>query len=272
MTDSEYIQTILQLRSERDRHIIAEPRNWLSLCGLFWLTEGENPFGRTESNPVSLPAFPAEHCGVLRLDTGSVTLHTEAGNLIKVNGADPEARFLHTDRDPEPDVIQCGTVQMMVIERGGKLLLRTWDTASTVVKNFKGLRYFPVDETCRVTARYTPYDPPRTVRTFDAIGDEFDTEFCGQAEFTFNGKDCTLDAQMEENELLLNFTDLTREDATYPGGRHLTADLTVDGTVELDFNRAHNWPCAYTPYATCPVPPQQNRLAVRIEAGELKFH
>ena len=272
MTDSAYIQSILQFRAERDQHIVAEPRNWLSLCGLFWLAEGDNTFGSYEENTIFHPSFPAEHCGTLRLADGKVTLHEVTDPALKVNGASPEPRPLHTDHDPEPDLIECGTLLMMVIERGDHLLLRAWDTASPTVKTFTGLHYFPVNPAYRITARYTPYDPHRTVQTLDAIGNEYQTEFCGQARFTLQGVECTLDAQLDEDELLFNFTDRTREDVTYPGGRHVSAALPVNGEVELDFNRALNWPCAYTPYATCPVPPMQNRLDVRIEAGELKFH
>lgn len=272
MEKSNYIESIQQFRSERDQHIIATPRNWLSLCGLFWLEEGNNSFGSSETDQVTLPGLPGAHCGVLRMEHGKAALVEVDAAGTKLNGGKPELRALQTDMDGDPDVIECGSYLMMVIQRGENLLLRVWDTESAAAKEFKGLKYYPVDPQFRITAQYMPYDPPRTAKTLNAIGNEFDTEFCGAAHFILHGVECSLDAQADEDELLFNFSDATRADATYPGGRYVMAAQPVNGEVVLDFNRAVNWPCAYTPYATCPVPPQQNRLPVRIEAGELKYH
>ncbi len=272
MNLSSYIESIQQIRKERDQQMVANRRNWLSLCGLFWLEEGDNSFGSSETDQVTLPGLAGARCGVLRIEHGKAALVEVNVDGIKLNGGAPELRALRKDVDGDPDVIEYGNYSMMILQRGENLLLRVWDADSPNVKEFKGMKYYPVDPRYRITAKYIPYDPPRIVKTLNAIGNEFETEFCGAAHFLLNGVDCSLDAQADEDELLFNFTDETHVDTTYPGGRYVIAVKPENGEVLLDFNKAVNWPCAYTSYATCPVPPPQNRLPVRIEAGELKYH
>lgn len=267
---STYIESILEERTERDRHLTANPLNWLALCGLFLLVEGENTFGSDPSNNIVLPGFPAAHSGVLILANGRVSL-TKITDGVTVNGKAPEARPLRSDLDGEPDDIQAGPVTLRIIGRGGQWLVRAWDRESPAVKDFKGLHWFPVNPDLCITGSFTAYDPPLTRKTYDAIGNEHETAFAGWVDFSVDGVPCRLEAEDAGDELLLNFTDLTKNDTTYPGGRYLVLPKPSGAEVILDFNRATNWPCAYTSFATCPLPPFENRLAVHIEAGEQRF-
>lgn len=266
-----YTESILKERAERDQRLTADPLNWLALCGRFFLEEGENSIGSAESDKIVLPILPAPRAVVLTITGDKATL-TEHMDGVTVNGSDPEPRSLRSDVDGDQDTITCGRVAMQLIIRGGTLILRTWDLESEAVKKFKGLHYYPVKPEFRIKAKYTPYDPPLARKTYNAIGNELDSTFAGFVEFGVDGIDCRLDAEDGGDELLLNFTDMTKIDATYPGGRYITISKPVPAEVILDFNTAVNWPCAYTNFATCPLPPFENRLKARIEAGELRFH
>jgi len=272
MTESSYTEQILKHRSDREKRLISTPRSWFSLVGLYGLEEGENSFGNDQDNKIVLPNAPSPHCGILHLDKEQITLTNLAGDAVKLNGLQPESRPLRNDHDTQPDLIETGSYILLVIKRGKQLLLRIWDRQAPELQNFQGLNYFPVNPEYRVTAQFIPYDPPIIKVGQDMIGTKTENEFVGQAKFTINGTSCTLEAQPDDDELLFSFTDATKSDSTYPGGRFLLADAPKDGSVTLDFNLATNWPCAYTTFATCPLPPFENRLAVRIEAGEKKYH
>lgn len=272
MIDPSYQEKIQKHREDREKWMTANPRNWFSLAGLFWLEAGDNPFGSDESNKIILPTLNSATCGVFHHEMGKVTLTGVEGEGIKVNGQTPGSRPLRTDHDDAPDLIETGSLVMMVIQRGEHLFLRVWDKEAQVIKNFKGLNYYPVNPEYCIPARFNPYDPPRVEKTQDVIGTEYDSKFTGQAIFIINSVECTLEAQDNDDELLFSFTDPTKTDTTYPGGRFLNTAKPKNGQVMLDFNLATNWPCAYTSYVTCPLPPFENRLTVRIEAGEIKYH
>lgn len=144
MTDNAYLESILKQRVYRDEQMVANPRNWLSLIGLFWLEEGENPFGSGEENKIVLPTLPSEHCGCLRLENNRVFL-TQTSPNVTLNGDPAVLRELSSDVEEIPDLIKAGTVSMMVIQRGVHKLVRAWDRDTQTVKDFKGLKYFPVN-------------------------------------------------------------------------------------------------------------------------------
>ncbi len=271
MDSSNYTEKILTERMEREKHLLSKPRNWFSLVGLFCLEQGENRIGSAPENQILLPTSPAAYCGSLYLNGETVTLKPGWANLM-VNDQPPSDRPLQNDHAEKPDFISCGSLILLVLRRGEKTMLRVWDTESDAVKNFHGLNYFPIQPIYRIQASFTPYDPPVKKQSANVIGTELEIEFVGQAHFTINDVDCTLEAQQDDNGLLFHFSDLTRKDTTYPGGRYLLAEAPVENEVILDFNLAANWPCAYTSFATCPLTPFENALQVRIEAGEMRYH
>jgi uncharacterized protein len=233
---------------------------WLTVTGLFWLHEGSNSFGPGGASEIVLPPDPALGSGGnFELRNGKVTLHRSG-----------ETRELRPDTSGSPDVLKFGTLTLFVIERGGRYGIRLKDTNSPFRKQFTGLHYFPADDHYRVTARFVP--DARKIPIPNILGQVEDTPSPGYVEFELAGQHLRL-TPVEETpgELFFIFRDLTSGKETYGSGRFLTTPAAVNGQVTLDFNEAYNPPCAFTPYATCPLPPKENRLPVRIAAGELKY-
>jgi uncharacterized protein len=270
MEHNEWLKSILKAREEREKRLLDGPRNWFSLAGLFWLEEGDNSFGGAEGNKVMLVGLP-EKCGNLYLQNGKVVLSEAIPGLL-LNGKPAECRELHSDADGEPDLLEIGSFSLMVIKRGEFFLLRTRDNEAKTLKNFHGLNYFPPDPQYRVQARFIPYDPPRNITVSNAIGLQEESRVLGKLLFTLQRYVLELEVEEAGEEGLVNFVDECKTDSTYPGGRWLTLPLPLKEEVTLDFNLAGNWPCAYTPWATCPLPPQNNRLYIRVEAGEKRYH
>ncbi|MFN8382685.1 MAG: DUF1684 domain-containing protein [Anaerolineales bacterium] len=269
---TEYEENITNIRAARDKKTASDPLHWLNLVGLFWLEEGENSFGSDESNKIVLTEFPHANCGSFNFKDGLVTLHPAKDTNITINGSAPNLRPLLTDRDKKPDLINIGSLTMKIIIRGGVPLVRIWDRESPAGRNFTGFHYYSAKPEYRVTAKFIHYNPPKPIKVMEVIGTEVDSVLLGQAQFTLNGVDCTLEAEKSGDELLFNFTDGTNKDTTYGGGRKFYLPKPKGDEIVLDFNLTENWPCAYTPYATCPIPPKENRLPIKIEAGELKYH
>jgi uncharacterized protein (DUF1684 family) len=175
------------------------------------------------------------------------------------------------DTSGRPDVLALGSLTMTVIERGGRYGIRLRDRENPARKAFKGLTWFDVDESWRVAARYVTYAAPRPVKVPNVLGQMNEMPSPGYAEFTRGGQTIRLEGVLEEKdaeELFFIIRDKTSGDETYGAGRFLYAPLPKDGRLLLDFNKAYSPPCAFTPYATCPLPPRQNWMEVRVEAGE----
>jgi uncharacterized protein (DUF1684 family) len=145
------------------------------------------------------------------------------------------------------------------------------DQQSQYRREFRGLQWYPVKPEYRVTARFVPYSPPKTIPVPNIIGGTFPETCPGYAEFELRGEKLRLEPVLSDGRLFFIFRDETSGKKTYGAGRFLYSDLAKDGIVTLDFNQAYTPPCAFTPYATCPLPPKQNRLPVAIEAGELDY-
>lgn len=267
----EYISQIEQIRKERNQRTAANPLDWINLAGLFWLEEGENTFGSGDEAKISLPQFPRPICGSLRFDNGKVTATVPPESNMTMNGGPILNRPLFTDKDKQADLLEIGSLAMRVIVRGDVTLLRVWDKDSENRRRFAGFKYYPTDPRYKVTAKFIRYVPHKPTVRVEGIGTEIPTFFIGRAQFTLNGAECKLEAEESGDKLLFNFKDLTNGDTTYGGGRRFYLPPPEGDEIVLDFNLADNWPCAYTPFATCPIPPKENKLNVRIEAGELKF-
>jgi uncharacterized protein (DUF1684 family) len=247
-TDPAYIKVVEEWREKRLARLRADD-GWLTVAGLHWLSEGRNSF----------PELPGL---VWELRGGKVTLH-----------GDGPARAMKSDHPGPPDQLKMGTRTMFVIERGGRYGIRVRDTESPYRKKFHGIEHYPVDGKWRVRAKWLPYAAPQKRKLATVIeGVEEDFEATGEAEFTLMGKTYRLEPVNDGGRLFFIFRDTTAGRTTYPAGRFLYSDLKKDGTVTLDFNMAYNPPCAFTPYATCPLPLARNRLPVAIEAGEKNYH
>jgi uncharacterized protein len=256
MTAATYSDEIAAWRKQREVRLQA-PGGWLSVAGLFWLHDGGNTFGKDAANEIVLPDGPAR-AGTFELRGGKVT--------VKMNG---EERELWPD---SADVANVGRLSLFVLKRGEKYAIRLKDPESEARRAFHGIEYYPANADYRVTARWVA--DTKKIPILNVLGQTEDMESPGYAAFQLHGQEYRLRPVFEEagaQELFFIFRDQTSGKETYGAGRFLYSALPKDGTVELDFNKAYNPPCAFTAYATCPLPPAENRLAVRIEAGEKKY-
>jgi len=261
-------------REQRETRLKADG-GWLTVAGLFWLEPGENRFGTDPSNAIVLPAGSAPaRAGVFVFTDGTTTLRAEPGAQITVAGKPVTTQVMTPDASGEPDVAALGALTMQVIKRGERYAIRLKDKNSAMRRDFTGLRWFPIAASYKVTAAWVHYDPPKEIAVPTILGTTEKMRCPGAAVFDIGGQQVRLEPVLEEpdaKELFYIFRDGTSGKETYGAGRFLYSELPAGGKVVLDFNRAYNPPCAFTPYATCPLPPEQNRLAVRIEAGELAY-
>ena len=230
-----------------------------------------NPFGSAPTNEIVLPASAPGRAGAFELRQGKVTVRLQGNVNATVGGQPLTAQELKSDQTGSPDVITMGRLTMHVIQRGQRFGVRLKDLDSAARRDFKGLAWFPVDDTYRVTARFVPYAPPRPLAVPNILGEIEEMRSPGYAVFTLEGREVRLEPVLEAagaRELFFIFRDLTAGKETYPAGRFLYSSLPRDGTVVLDFNKAYNPPCAFTRFATCPLPPKGNKLDLRIAAGE----
>jgi len=244
---------------------------WLTISGLFWLHEGENKFGSDPLNDVVLPeASSPPDAGSFDLHDRKVIAHIKPGVPVTMNGKPVETVELQHDLPTDRLVI--GGVTLWVHASGGRLTIRVQDKNSALRREFTGLHWFPIDESYRVVARYVQYEKPKDVPIQNLAGDSLALPISGYVVFTLRGEEYRLEAESDEKgELSFVFRDLTSGKETYAASRFLDTDAPKDGMVILDFNEAYNPPCAYNPNTTCPLPPPENRLRVRIEAGEKMY-
>jgi len=250
---------------------LTAPDGWLSLVGLYWLKPGPQSFGRDPQADLALAnANLPPLAGVFTLAEGQVSFAAAPGVLAQHNDQPVDTLVLAPDTASEPTVLSIGTLRFYVIERDGKLGVRFKDSAAPARVNFQGLAYFPIDAQWRVTAEFIPYEPVKHIPILNVLGMKIDMISPGALVFELDGREYRLDPVLEEgsDELFIMLADATSGHETYGAGRYMYVPMPVDGEVVLDFNKAYNPPCAFSDFATCPLPPAQNRLDVRIEAGE----
>jgi uncharacterized protein (DUF1684 family) len=265
-----YQTEVEQWRRQREQELKAD-NGWLTVAGLFWLKEGVNTAGSDASSVVVLPRGPAKF-GEFDFQRGQIIFRPASGLAVNVNGKPAAAvSKLKPDTEGNPDQVQLDGLTMFVIHRGDRYAIRLKDVASKFREQFTGLHWFPVRQDYCVTAKFVAYDQPKLIAIPNVLGETSQMPSPGHVLFTLNGQSLRLDPVVEEDHLFFIFRDETSGKGTYPPGRFLDAELAKGGKVLLDFNKAYNPPCAFTPYATCPLPPKQNRLPVRIEAGEQFF-
>ena len=271
--DPEHEKAVEAWRKERLTRL-TEEFGWLTLVGLHWLKEGDNHIGSKDGSAVHLPPSVPADVGALTVE-GDVLTFTAAKGVTVTHESQPITKvdLLRDTQDKGPTKLQVGTVRFYVIERGGKLGVRVKDSQSAVRTGFKGLNYFPVDTGWRKTARFEPHTEPKTLTIQNVLGDVEEEVSPGSVVFMVEGKEYRLDVTGDpESKMFIVFKDTTANTETYGAGRFIYTGPVQDGKVELDFNQAYNPPCAFTAFSTCPLPPKQNRLPVRVEAGEKKYH
>lgn len=264
-------------RQKRVDGLIRE-ESWTSLVGLDWLdADTSTRIGSGDENDVVIAGLP-ERFGTIRRESGRWLLALAPGAAATVAGRDIDSEtpiFDERARDPSTQAakVVAGRIRFVLIERAGRIGMRAWDTQAPLRLSFPGIDSFTGDTDWRIDARWQPHDPPRTIDIATVIGTVEPMANPGAAVFERDGKNYTLQALQDEgsDELFFIFADRTSGKTTYGAGRYLYAPIASNGIVRLDFNRAFNPPCAFSGFATCPLPPPENRLDLEVTAGEKKF-
>ncbi len=267
-----YEEQILRWQAARDR-TLRRPDGWLSLAGLFWLPEGRSRVGSDPAGEVVLPSGPPT-VGEIEIRDGRARFRADDGGSVLLNGEPIREVALEADRRGDPTPLTVGSVILHLIEREGQLAIRVRDPDAPALRSFAGMDYFPIDPLWRIETTFEPYDPPRSGVAPNVMGTGETYDVPGALVFEVEGHRYRLEAFREpgEKDLFMVFGDRTNGAETYGGGRYLyTKPPKSTGRVVLDFNRAYNPPCVFTPFATCVLPLPENRLPIRIGAGEKAY-
>ena len=269
-TADPYLTEIAKFREAREA-VLKTDTGWLTIAGLFFLTKPETTFGSDQANDIVLPAGAPGRAGTFSMHDGKVSVKAASGVSFVLNGKTITSADLKSDGAGTPDRIGLQDLTLWVHQSGDRLAIRLRDKNNHLRREFTGLNWYPVKQNYRVVADYAPYDTPRTMQIPNILGDIDTMVSPGTAAFEMDGQRMQMIAVVDPDhpkELWFIFRDLTTGKETDPAARFLYTPLPENGKVALDFNRSQNPPCAYNAFATCPLPPQQNRMPVRVEAGE----
>ena len=263
-----------QWRTQRYQELTA-PDGWTSLVGLHWLELKAHYIGSGSTSGIRLAAGPAR-LGMVSRERDAVWFTPEPGVDVRLDGQPVRGRIrFHSDRDPQPTVLSFDDDKgrLSLIRRGNRLALRVKHADAPTRTGFTGLSYWPGGPQWRVTARYVPNDAGKTMPIVDITGMVSEQPNAGALEFERDGRTWRLEAIGAPGDaLFVVFADRTSGHGSYPAGRYIdVGHPDARSEVVLDFNRAYNPPCAFTPFATCPLPPPENRLDLRVEAGEKAY-
>jgi uncharacterized protein (DUF1684 family) len=271
---TDYAKVVEKWRGDHEVNLKKET-GWLTVAGLFWLKDGTNTIGAGEKFDVRLTDnFKPGKFGEIEFKEGKAVLKVEKGVDAQIDGKSVSAPVdLVSDEKGKPTEIRTGTQTFFLIKREERFGIRLKDSNSEARRNFKGLHWFPIDESYKVTARLEAWPEPKELSVPNVLGGNFKMKSPGVLKFSLNGKECSLQPVMEDDDgtLFIIFGDGSNRSETYKSGRFLYAEKAVNGETILDFNKAENPPCAFTPYATCPLPPPGNKLEVEIKAGEKRY-
>jgi uncharacterized protein (DUF1684 family) len=269
MANLEYENSILKWRQEVETNLRRE-NGWLALAGLFWLRKGTNVIGSDPESDILLPTRAPARLGTFEFDGNNVTLSVEDSLPVEVNGVLTTSALLDADQEDVPSFLTFQDMRMVVVRRSKGVGIRVWDNARQARQTFPAREWYPVKEKFRVPATYIRYATPKVVKMPDILGAILDEPMQGYLSFELNGKRHELMVEeLPDRRLFVQFMDLTNGNPTYPSGRYHYTDAQENGKVFLDFNKAYSPPCAFTEFATCTFPPQENHLNVAIEAGEI---
>jgi uncharacterized protein (DUF1684 family) len=267
--DSVYEKEIKSWHQNRVEGLKKE-NGWLNLAGLFWLEEGRNSFGGNSENKIVFPKDRSKaFLGDIVLSKGEVFVETKAdADVFSENGKIEKLKLFPAEKSI---ILKHNSLRLFVIKRGERFAIRLRDLESPFLKKFHGIETFKIDPKWKLKAKFVPTEGKK-IAILDITGQTSQQDSPGVLVFTISGKEYKLDALAEGEEFFVIFGDKTNKKETYGAGRFVyTAKPDADGFTYLDFNKAHNPPCAFTPYATCPLPPKQNLLPIEIKAGEKNY-
>jgi uncharacterized protein (DUF1684 family) len=266
--DPAYAKQVNDWRARVEKSLRAD-NGWLTLAGRYVLKPGENTFGTAPTNDVVFPkGLGPAGMGSVFVEQGRVTVKMVEGLRMRKDGIDYSVRDMGTSE--KRDWVSVGRVAFHFIERDGKYVMRLADNESEVRKRFGGRLWYEIDDRFRVPAKFVPYEPGKKISIVNVLDEVSDEPVAGYVEFEIDGRLHRLDALEEEDGLFIIFTDATAGDTTYKPGRFHFGEGNPEPNKRflLDLNRAYNPPCAFSEFTTCPLPPKQNQLKVRVEAGE----
>jgi len=266
----EYFEEIKQWDQKRAERLKADD-GWLNLVGRTWLKPGENKFGSAKDNDVVIESDKVpDYMGVFIFQDSTVRMKVNAGVEVLYNGNPVKEMVMIGDTKKDMTVFQYGSIKWNLIVRNELYGIRFRDLESDLVKNFKGIERFPINEDWRISAEFEAYDPPKKISVPNVLGQVDEELSPGAIVFARDGQTYRIDAIDAGDRLWFIFADGTSGEETYGAGRFLYTDSKADSTgkVIVDFNKAYNPPCVITKFATCPLPPKENYIKLRITAGE----
>ena len=268
--DPAYRKSVLDWRARAEQGLKRDD-GWLTLAGRYVLKPGENRFGTAPTNDIVFPKGlgPAGMGSVFVEPGKDVRVKLVEGYRMKADDGEFTDRVMSTNPEKR-DWVRNGRTAFHIIERNGRYILRLADNESGVRKGFGGRVWYEVDDNFRIPAKYVPYETPKKIAIVNVLDEVSDEPAPGYVEFLINGRPYKLDAVGDDDGLFFIFKDTTAGDTTYGSGRFLYLEQKPKPgeTFMFDLNRAYNPPCAFSEYTTCPLPPKQNILPVRVEAGE----
>jgi uncharacterized protein (DUF1684 family) len=267
----EYINEINDWHAKRIENLKKE-NGWLNLVGLYWLEDGENTIGSGSENKIQFPQNTTDKLGIFTKTDSVIVFSADENAEVKINGKKITKIEMKSDLTAEPTILEYKSLRWFIIKRGEKYGVRLRDLEADLVKNFGGIERFPVDEKWKISARFEKYDSLKTVLIPTIIGTVEEDFSPGKLFFSIDEKEFSLEPTQTGKGLFLVFADLTSGEETYGAGRFLYVQAPdSNNNVILDFNKSYNPPCAFTKYATCPLPPDENKLRIKITAGEKNY-
>lgn len=270
--EPEYLAEIENWRERRVNNLTSA-NGWIALAGLFWLEEGDNTFGSGKDNQLIFPERAPEKMGSFYLDADSVVIKILPEIEVMVEEAPISEMTLVPDITGSPTILHHHSLNWNLIQRGDRFGIRLRDTLHEARQNFEGIDYFEIDPAWKLAATFEPYEGGKEMKFKNVLDMETDQTIEGALKFEIEGKSYSLDVlDGGPDDFFVIFADETTGDNTYGGGRYLYTPRPKEGQVtEIDFNKAYTPPCGFTDFATCLLPPAQNRLAIAIMAGE-EYH
>jgi uncharacterized protein len=270
-TDPVYDSEISTWHYKRVQKLKRE-NGWLNLVGLYWLKQGDNSFGSNPSNDIIFPSGTLPKIGTITVKDSIVQIKVNENIDVLINGKNIKESFLLDDLTGRPTIMSVGSYKWNIIKRENKFGIRLRDLNAPLVKNFPGIDTYPADKSWQVEASFVKFPEPRKIMVPTVLGTAEENTVTGSVNFTKDGNNYSLVPILEDNSYFFIFADETNGEETYGAGRFLYTTLPdSNGKVILDFNKSYNPPCAFSKYATCPLPPKDNYLHLKVTAGEKKF-
>lgn len=269
--DPAYLNETEQWHSKRIANLRKE-NSWLNLVGLYWLKPGENKFGSAKDNDIVFPENAPKYIGSFTLRDSIVTIKILPNVEVFQDTFIINEIEMQNDLLGNPTTLKLDGFRWFIIKRGEKFAVRLRDLNAALLKEFSGIERFPVNKDWRFEAKYLPYNPSKKIMVPNVLGGSDEETVSGKLIFNRDKRNYSLEPIDSGDRLFIIFADETNGESTYGAGRFLYADKPdSSGIVILDFNKSYNPPCVFTKYATCPLPPEQNHLAIKITAGEKSY-